>query len=1594
MEKAPKETQEKPANKDAPQRVFVNVPVPAAVAFDDRGRPTQYFPTNAVYTSKYTLLTFLPKNLFEQFRRVANLYFLGLTVLQFFPKYSTINPFVSALPLVVIVSLTAVKDGFEDWRRHKSDAEMNATVTWCVRGDAWRNSNEPFFRPRPPVYAPWALKREKRGGKSPGKVSPSGPSLENFASIETRIGAETTAVGGESSTMSRPATQQHWEAAILSAGTSTLAWAVTPWAEVVTGDLVLLKDNAPVPADVVILATSEPDALCYVETKNLDGETNLKIRQGVQATSAVLAPDHLDLIRAFKCVVECEKPNNSLYTFTGTLVLPPLPDGTSGKPQPPRQVPLSAQNVLLRGCYLRNTAWAIGLTVQTGASTKIRQNAGQTPMKRSRTEGGMNIQVLVNLGVLFAVCIVTCIANPLWERRRGERGPIWLDWTYQGIQSFASAAMDAFWNSIIIYQNVVPLSLYITLEIVKTMQAYFIYEDAEMYYPPSHRCIPRSWGIADDLGQIQYVFSDKTGTLTRNIMEFKKFSVAGVIYGAGLVDNDESKTLKRVSSLPAKANFDDAGMRVVDAGTRPPFWDDLLEAHLSARDTGQHASLCEFFIALAICHSVLVTPTNDPDDPPVYKASSPDEAALVNAARAAGFEFLSRESTAINVSTPDGTRLRYELLNVLEFNSTRKRMSVVVRTPENWIAVICKGADSVIWERLGEGQEILRDVTGTHLEHFADEGLRTLCIARAYITEEEYAEWAVDYQAASVALTDREDRMDQAAEVIERDLVLLGATAIEDKLQDGVPECIATLMSAGLKVWVLTGDKMETAINIGFSCNLLTRDMRLILVRGDDASTTSTESGPMAQISRALEDFFPTTFGGRNSIVTSEPPDRPSPCALIIDGAALSAALATPTARALLLRLATLCASVICCRVSPLQKAQIVLLVKHSQNSMTLAIGDGANDVSMIQAAHVGVGIAGEEGLQAAMASDYAIAQFRFLSRLLLIHGRWSYRRTSDMILCFFFKNIIWVMVLFWYQFWCGFSSTSLYDFTYTLLYNVVFTALPVITLGVFDQDLSEKYVVMVPPAYGSAVPWIFSYWRFAGYMLDAAAQSVFVIVIVVLTFEDAAAWPGGYSSAGRAPDLALVGSTAAIIAVLNANAVLIVSTSSFTWIHWLAYGISEAIVVLWTIVYSFFPGTTLPGVIIELASCPGFWLSLILASTMCQLPRLVVKYGWRTLKPTDTEIVQEIQKFGLDDLLDQREKEAAAYRRRFSEPPAAVPPAPSAADDKDARMEMGGDGGEGYQKGSKGDSSTHDEEPAKERPPVLTSMHATTVIESIPMLEPNLSKPAAVSGATSGSSSIHGPEAPPAPSARLDSPSVTSTIPVRRGGHSRSASASSRPPVLPPLNLTARLSIRCIPTPSELATPSSVTSPSAAYSTASLSRRTASALQHTYTSAQNIRQSSVDLTTSHFSLMRTGETTKNRGFSFAQDKGAADVLASHHSSLDCSSASVPHTPTTPAPASGAGTPSFSRPGTATQELTRVQREYGAMLSSSPASAAGDNNSRTGSPALAGPPRMAAPPTSRRPGSPWTQSTRAMDNGEDSRNVSLPAKPTSADEAV
>ena len=327
-------------------------------------------------------------------------------------------------------------------------------------------------------------------------------------------------------------------------------------------------------------------------------------------------------------------------------------------------------------------------------------------------------------------------------------------------------------------------------------------------------------------------------------------------------------------------------------------------------------------------------------------------------------------------------------------------MSAIIRMPDGKIVLLCKGADSIIYSRLKRGEQAeLRKTTAEHLEMFAREGLRTLCIAMREIGEEEYQKWNIEHDLAAASVQDREDKLELVSDAIERELTLLGGTAIEDRLQDGVPDSIAILAQAGIKLWVLTGDKVETAINIGFSCNLLDNDMDLILLQLEEDSVDFAEQ----ELDRHLLNFGKT--GSDEELKAAKKNhEPPAPThALVIDGDSLKLCLDDRIRQKFLL-LCKECRSVLCCRVSPAQKAAVVRMVKNSLEVMTLSIGDGANDVAMIQEAHVGVGIAGEEGRQAVMSADYAIGQFRFLTRLVLVHGRWSYRRLAETIANFFYK--------------------------------------------------------------------------------------------------------------------------------------------------------------------------------------------------------------------------------------------------------------------------------------------------------------------------------------------------------------------------------------------------------------------------------------------------------------------------------------------------------------------------------------------------------------------------------------------------------------
>uniref|UniRef100_A0A6Q2Y3E5 Phospholipid-transporting ATPase n=1 Tax=Esox lucius TaxID=8010 RepID=A0A6Q2Y3E5_ESOLU len=732
-----------------------------------------------------------------------------------------------------------------------------------------------------------------------------------------------------------------------------------------------------------------PQGMCYIETSNLDGETNLKIRQGLQITSEI---KDIDSLMRLSGRMECESPNRHLYEFVGNIRL----DRHS-------TVPLGPDQILLRGAQLRNTQWVHGIVVYTGHDTKLMQNSTRPPLKLSNVERITNFQILVLFGCLLAISLVCSIGQTIWKYQYGNAA-WYMDLNYGGAANF----FLNFLTFIILFNNLIPISLLVTLEVIKFTQAFFINWDTDMLYEPTNTpAVARTSNLNEELGQVKYIFSDKTGTLTCNVMQFKKCTIAGVnfffLWCPWFSYNSHS-----IQSSSEEAGFID-----------PSLLENLQSNHPTA------PVILDFMTMLAICHTAVPERTNDKI---VYQAASPDEGALVRAAANLGFVFSGRTPDSVIIKALGGEE-KYELLHVLEFTSTRKRMSVIMRTPSGKIRLYCKGADTVIYDRLADSSRY-KEITLKHLEQFATEGLRTLCLAVAEISESSYQQWLEVFHRASISLQNRALKLEESYELIEKNLQLLGATAIEDKLQDKVPETIETLMKADIKIWILTGDKHTICY------------CELVILNSATRETLSHHCGMLGDALYKENDF-----------------------ALIIDGKTLKYALSFG-ARQYFLDLALSCKAVICCRVSPLQKSEVVEMVKKQVKVITLAIGDGANDVGMIQTAHVGVGISGNEGLQAANSSDYSIAQFKYLKNLLLVHGAWNYNRVAKCILYCFYKNIVLYIIEIWFAFVNGFSGQILFERWCIGLYNVIFTALPPLTLGIFERSCRKENMLKYPELY------------------------------------------------------------------------------------------------------------------------------------------------------------------------------------------------------------------------------------------------------------------------------------------------------------------------------------------------------------------------------------------------------------------------------------------------------------------------------------------------------------------------------------------------
>ncbi|KAI3696543.1 hypothetical protein L1987_79561 [Smallanthus sonchifolius] len=1009
-------------------------------------------------------------------------------------------------------------------------------------------------------------------------------------------------------------------------------WQSIPWKKLQVGDIVRVKQDGFFPADLLLLATRNPDGVCYTETANLDGETNLKIRKALERTWDFMAPEKAS---EFKGEIHCEEPNNSLYTFTGNLMLQK------------QTLPIGPNQILLRGCSLRNTEYVVGAVIFTGHETKesssifsaphtailfcslylfvnVMMNAMNVPSKRSTLEIKLDKVIATLFGVLLSMCFIGAIGSAVFVNDKYHYLELWINGDSQQFNSrnrFVVFVLSIF-TLITLYSPIIPISLYVSIEMIKFIQSTkFINNDLCMYHSETNTPpLARTSNLNEELGQVEYIFSDKTGTLTRNLMEFFKCSVGGELYGTGVTE------IEMGAARRSGVNITEVQKPSHTAREKGFNFDDARLMHGVWRNEPNPDMCKEFFRCLAICHTVLPEGEESPEKLR-YQAASPDEAALVTAAKNFGFFFYRRTPTMIYVRESHVEKMgkvqdvTYEILNVLEFNSTRKRQSVVCRYGKGKLVLYCKGADTVIYERLASGNDELKKISREQLEQYGEAGLRTLCLAYRDLSPEMYGSWNDKFIQAKSSLHDRERKLDEVAELIEKDLTLIGCTAIEDKLQEGVPSCIETLSRAGIKIWMLTGDKLETAINIAYACKLINNDMKQFVISSETDVIREVESrGDQVEIAQfireTVENELHKCHQEAQSIIHGSTGQKLS---FLIDGKCLMYAL-DPSLRSTLLSLSLSCSSVVCCRVSPLQKAQVTRLVRKGGNRIVLSIGDGANDVGMIQAAHVGVGISGLEGMQAVMASDFAIAQFRFLTDLLLVHGRWSYLRLCKVVSYFFYKNLTFTLTQFWYTFQTGYSGQRFYDDWFQSLFNVFFTALPVIIVGLIDKDVSASLSKKYPQLYKEGIENAFFNWKVVGTLACFSVyQSVIVYNFVV------ASSTTGLTSAGKMLGLWDVSTTAFTCLVITVNLRLLMMCNTVTW--WHSIGVGGSILAWFTFIFIYShvflnKGTYLT--IYVLTSTAYFYLITILVPVVALVGDFLVQ---RWFYPYDYQIVEEMHR-------------------------------------------------------------------------------------------------------------------------------------------------------------------------------------------------------------------------------------------------------------------------------------------------------------------------------------------------------------------------------
>ncbi|XP_018645576.1 phospholipid-transporting atpase [Schistosoma mansoni] len=1011
--------------------------------------PKKYL-TNYIKTTKYTIWTFIPLNLWEQLHRFANIYFIFILILNFIPDIDAFAKEIAPIPVLITLAIVAIKDAYEDFRRYLLDRKVN---------------------------------------KKPCEV---------YSIQENQ-------------------------------------YVIDQWQHLRPGDFVRLHTNDIIPADILLLATSNSTGICHIETSNLDGESNLKQREIIPNLSN---KDEFSPL-TFLYPIEVEAPSAELYKFHGKILLPDI------------RIPIHKNNMLLRGCVLRNTDYVIGIVIYAGCETKAALNNSGVRFKRSKLEKQINMDVIWCVLILVLVCVTGAIGSAVWHQNLpGD------DVLFVALDRNSSTSTPAyqgflnFWRFVIIFQTIIPLPLYVTIEFVKMHQVWHMNNDLQLYDNHLDRRIEiHAFNIPEDLGQIEYVFTDKTGTLTENKMEFKRASINGIDYNAD--DDDIEIQSIRTDEINQPDDNTNPSFNINDLNANSArSYNELIKSIYNKESLLFYSSRClppviealDLDVSLKNSQHILNIPQIN-DERKNKKILLQYEHNQFNSPYSISTEELNlhrQQSGSANHHFDSNRDIKLDdqhdndenptMLKDLQLNLSKEKSvqndknqfeeELEVNTARTLTVRIHNGSslelpiESDICAQSSTDLKQCPLSDNTLFNSYESESPDEICLVKEackrnykllqrgvdfillWLPKDELQKWLNEVYEIETGNENSTEAMMIVMDKLESNFILLGATGIEDRLQNGVPETIDALREAGMHVWMLTGDKQETAVNIARSANLITSQHKVMYINSHSEDLISTEMN-FTYITLVNTQYNTTNNNSSNN--------NPIPLALVIDGESLNYILNNERNKFKFIKLIEMCTNIICCRSTPGQKAAVVCLVKDELNAQTLAIGDGANDVNMIQVANVGIGInSGEEGMQAVMASDFAISRFYLLKRLLLVHGHCCYDKLAHASLYLFYKDAVYIFLLFWFQMFNGFSGSNAIDQLSQMLFSVTMTGLPPFIMGIWDNPLDDKTLLANPILYRSGIygnayrPWLF--WM---NIFDALWQSLIVFFLSYFTYSD-----------------------------------------------------------------------------------------------------------------------------------------------------------------------------------------------------------------------------------------------------------------------------------------------------------------------------------------------------------------------------------------------------------------------------------------------------------------------------------------------------------